>query len=317
MVPAELMRPFSTFDAHSTLAQPIVHLFLIVGIVMAAILFLVTGLVLYVSIRYKGQKGQDEPAQQFGREKLEIAWTVGPILVLVFVFIATIHAMNQSDPTPSPDQQPDLVITAHQWWWEARYTDSGVVTANEIHIPAGKRLYVRLDSADVIHDWWVPQLGPKMDAIPGHPNFLWLEADSPGSYVGTCAEYCGAEHAWMRILVIAESEASFEQWSGHQLQPAQSLAAGDPQEGAQVFRQLTCSSCHSVSSGAGGVNIGPNLAHIGSRRTLAAGRLENTPANLVKWLSNPQAIKPDSHMPNFQLTDAQVHDLAAYLETLE
>ncbi len=312
------MHSLSTLDPRSSLAAPIVHLFWIVSIVMVAILSLVTVLVLYAAVRYKRQNGQGEPVQQFGRAKLEIAWTVGPILILAFIFVATIHAMNQSAPTALSARQPDLVIIAHQWWWEARYTDTGVVAANEIHIPVGKRLYVRLESADVIHDWWVPQLGPKMDAIPGHPNFLWLEAESPGTYVGTCAEYCGAEHAWMRILVIAEAEADFEQWGSRQLQPAiQSSTTNDAQEGSKLFQQFTCSACHSVVSGATDIDIGPNLAHIAARHTLAAGRLENTPANLIKWLSNPQAIKPDSHMPNFQLTDAQVRELAAYLETLQ
>ncbi len=179
------------------LAQPISHLFLIVGIVMAAILLLVIVLVVYVSFRYRSDVANVVPRQEFGRTSLEILWTVGPVLILVFIFAATIHAMKESDPGFAANQQPDLVIVAHQWWWEARYIESGVIAANEIHLPVGKRLFVRLESADVIHDWWVPQLGRKMDAVPGHPNFLWLEADSPGFYSGTCAEYCGAEHAWM------------------------------------------------------------------------------------------------------------------------
>ncbi len=217
---------------------------------MAVILLLVTVLVLYASFRYRYIKGGGEPKQRFGNKKLEIAWTIAPILVLSFLFAATLHTMGQSDPTPSSGQQPDLVIVAHQWWWEARYIRSGAVAANEIHIPVNKLLYVRLDSADVIHDWWVPPLGRKMDAIPGHPNSMWLEADSAGSYTGTCAEYCGAEHAWMRILVIAEPEAEFNRWIAHQVQatPATSLNY-DAQEGAKLFTHLTCSTCHSTSSG--------------------------------------------------------------------
>ncbi len=312
------MNPFPTFDPHSSLAQPIVHLSAIVGIIMGLILLLVTVLVLVASIRFRRKEGHAEPPQNFGNNRLEIAWTVGPILVLAFLFVTTLHAVSQSDPTPSSGQQPDLIIIAHQWWWEARYPNSGVVAANEIHIPVGKRLYMRLESADVIHDWWVPPLGRKMDAIPGHPNDLWLEADSPGAYQGTCAEYCGAEHAWMRILVIAESEGDFEKWSTRQLQPApQTAEAENTRAGAQLFRQLTCPSCHSTTSSSTEVNIGPNLAHIASRQTLASGRFENTPANLITWLTDPQSVKPGCHMPNFQLTPEQVNELVAYMETLQ
>jgi cytochrome c oxidase subunit 2 len=312
------MQTDSSLLRDSVLAQPISHLFLVVGIVMAAILLLVTVLVLYVSFRYRSDAANVVPRQEFGRTSLEILWTVGPILVLVFIFAATIHAMKGADPGFAVNQQPDLVIVAHQWWWEARYMESGVIAANEIHLPVGKRLFVRLESADVIHDWWVPQLGRKMDAVSGHPNFLWLEADSPGFYSGTCAEYCGAEHAWMRIGVIAEAEPAFEHWAQHQLEmPSQLPAGSDAAQGSELFQQLTCGNCHTIAGSSSQGRIGPDLTHIGGRLTLAAGRFQNTPANLGRWLANPQAIKPDSHMPNFQLTDSQVRQLTAYLETLQ
>lgn len=308
--------PFAVFDQHSQLARPILHLFQIVGVIMGAILLLVTVLVLYASFRYRYKKGQGEPKQRFGDKKLEIAWTIAPLLILSFLFAATLLTMGQSDPAPF-GRQPDLVIVAHQWWWEARYGASNAVVANEIHIPVNKLLYVRLESDDVIHDWWVPPLGRKMDAIPGHPNFMWLEADSPGSYLGTCAEYCGAEHAWMRILVVAEAEAEFNRWIAQQLQDADAAPQNDEaREGAKLFMQLTCPSCHSISSGSSTPSIGPNLAHIASRQTLAAGRLENTPVNLSRWLSDPQSVKPNSYMPNFQLSSTEVAQLTSYLETL-
>jgi len=312
------MQTDSSLLRDSVLAQPISHLFLVVGIVMAAIFLLVTVLVLYVSFRYRDRAANQFPRQEFGRTSLEILWTVGPVLVLVFIFAATIHAMKGADPGFAINQQPDLVIVAHQWWWEARYVESGVIAANEIHLPVGKRLFVRLESADVIHDWWVPQLGRKMDAVPGHPNFLWLEADSPGFYSGTCAEYCGAEHAWMRIGVIAEAEPAFERWAQHQLElPSKVPTGSDAAQGSELFQQLTCGNCHAIAGTSAQGRIGPDLTHIGSRLTLAAGRFQNTPANLDRWLANPQAIKPDSHMPNFQLTDPQVRQLTAYLETLQ
>ena len=302
----------------SVLAQPISHLFLLVGIVMAAILLLVTVLVLYASFRYRHSVANKLPRQEFGRPSLEILWTVGPVVILVFIFAATIRAMKETDQGFSAKQQPDLVIVAHQWWWEARYVGSGVVAANEIHVPVGRRLFVRLESADVIHDWWVPQLGRKMDAIPGHPNFFWIEADSPGFYKGTCAEYCGAEHAWMRIGVVAEPESAFKRWAQRQLEVPLPLPTGSAAaQGAELFQQLTCGNCHTIAGTSAQGKIGPDLTHIAGRFTLAAGRFQNNPANLARWLADPQSVKPDSHMPNFQLTDSQVHQLSSYLETLQ
>ena len=306
----------SPFNPASPLAQPIAHLFLVLGIVMAAILLLVSVLVLYASFRYRQRPGTIEPQQNFGRRGLEIAWTVAPLLLLAYIFTVTVHAMHGSDPTSSPDRQPDMVVVGHQWWWEARYLNSHVVAANEIHIPVSKLLLVRLESADVIHDWWVPQLGRKMDAIPGHPNLFWLEADVPGTYLGTCSEYCGAEHAWMRIRVVAQSVSDFERWSEHQLDIPEQPLAGDAAQGARLFQQLTCANCHTISGTAASANIGPDLTHIAARQTLAAGVLENTPSNLDRWLSDPQAAKPGIHMPNFQMTSDQVRELTAYLETL-
>jgi len=306
----------SPFNPASTLAQPITHLFLVLGFVMVAILLLVTVLVLYASFRFRQRPGASQPEQNFGRTGLEIAWTVAPFLLLVYIFTVTVHTLHGADPEVSADRQPDVVIVGHQWWWEARYASSHVVASNEIHIPVGKLLLVRLESADVIHDWWVPQLGRKMDAVPGHPNHFWLEADAPGTYLGTCAEYCGAEHAWMRIRVIAQSEADFESWSEHQLEIPAQPDTGEAAQGAQLFQQLTCADCHTISGTSATANIGPNLTHLAERQTLATGRLENTPANLAQWLSDPQAVKPDVHMPNFEMTTDQVHDLTAYLETL-
>ncbi len=308
----------SPFSPASHLAQPIAHLFFIVGMVMMAILLLVTILVLYASFRFRARPEAQVPRQRFGNRRLEIAWTAAPLLLLVYIFTITVHAMHGADPEISANRQPDMVIVGHQWWWEARYLDSQALTANEIHIPAGKLLLVRLESADVIHDWWVPQLGRKMDAIPGHPNLFWLEADAPGTYLGTCAEYCGAEHAWMRIRVIAETEAAFEQWTAQQLAaPALVSTNVEVVHGAKLFQQLTCSHCHSISGATGYTNIGPDLTHVAGRATLAAGAITNTPGNVAKWLANPQAIKPESLMPNFELTAEQVRDLATYLEAMK
>jgi cytochrome c oxidase subunit 2 len=294
------------FDSISHQAQAISNLFILTLLIATVILLLVTGLVLYASFRYRSRPGDGEPRQVFGHRNLEIAWTAAPAVLLAVLAVLTLYTMRLADPAVGASAQPDVVITGHQWWWEVRYPQSGVVTANEIHLPTGQKMLAEIDSADVIHSFWVPQLGRKMDAIPGHPNHLWLEADTSGTYLGTCAEYCGTQHAWMRIRVIVQSPAEFDAWLQEQLQ-APVISEGEARQGQKIFTQKTCIVCHSRG-------IGPDLTHVGSRETLAAGVLENTPANMARWLKNPQAIKPGSYMPNFNLTDAEVKAITAYLE---
>jgi cytochrome c oxidase subunit 2 len=298
------------FSPDSPLAQPIVTLFIVMLAIGAVILLVVSALVIYASIRYRARPGdEEEPRQDFGHTKLEIGWTVAPFLLVLGLLIASVIVMAQSDPAVSGDPpQPDVIIIAHQWWWEYRYPKSGVITANELHIPTGVRLYVRVESADVIHDFWVPSLARKIDAVPGHPNHMWLEANTPGEYRGTCAEYCGAQHAWMRILVIAQTPADFEAWQQQQLQSPSIPPGSEAATGAQLFRDLPCINCHLIT------NAGPNLTHFGSRQTLGTGILDNTPENLASWLTDPQAVKPGIYMPAMNLTPDQVSALVAYLE---
>jgi len=283
--------------------------------VCGVILAIVVGLVGTSLIRFRQRPGSAEPASFFGNRKLEIIWTVGPALIVVWLFALTARAMRQSDPPA--DQEPDLVVISHQWWWEARYPKTGVVTANEIHIPAGSPWLVRLESADVIHDFWVPRLARKMDVVPGLTNHIWLEARSPGQYAGTCAEYCGAQHAWMRFLVVAESPAAFATWLREQEKPATVPATDAARSGLKIFQSMTCINCHSI----GGVSVtgsaAPNLTHLAGRQTLGAGILSNTETNMFRWLKNPQAIKPACLMPNLILTDEQAGALANYLESLQ
>ncbi len=307
----------SVFSPVSPQALSITHLTLIVGIVIMAILVLITVLVLYAVVKFRRCSGAPEPRQVFGNSRVEMAWTIGALATVTLLTVLTIRTMYRSNPSPAPGEKPNLVVIAHQWWWEARYPQSGVVTANEIHIPVGKGWLVLLKSADVDHDWWVPDLGPKMDAIPGHPNHFWIQADKAGTYLGTCAEYCGAEHAWMRIRVIAQPEAEFKAWEQHQLEVPPKPTSGAALAGSNLFDQLTCVDCHAVAGTPANADIGPDLTHVASRETLAAGRLINTPENLGKWISDPQEYKPGAHMPNFDFTKEQVQDLVAYLETLK
>jgi len=305
----------SPFNPSSPHALATAHLFTIVLWLMAAIFVLVTGLVLYIAWRYRRRPEQSEPRQVFGNTTLEIAWTVVPTLLLVLIFGLTVNTMSTVDP-PVAQEQADLRVIGHQWWWEVRYLKSGAVTANEIHLPVGRQMLVQLEATDVIHDFWVPELARKIDMIPGHPNHLWLRADHAGIYLGACAEFCGMEHAWMRFRVIAQSPAEFEAWERDQLENASSPDLPEARQGARLFQEKTCVSCHAIAGTPATARIGPDLTHVASRQMLAAERVDNTPATLAQWLAGPQALKPGSLMPNLQLTPDEVQLLVAYLETL-
>jgi cytochrome c oxidase subunit 2 len=302
----------SPFDPVSPQAAAIRDLFTSALFICTAVFVLVAALVAICIVRFRAGAGH-EPDQVEGHTRLEIAWTIAPILILIWLLFLTARAMDASDPPV--DRPPDITIIGHQWWWEAKYP-SGAVTANEIHIPTGKPLVVRLEASDVIHDFWVPELGRKIDATPGRPTSIWLEADRAGSYGGTCAEYCGVQHAWMRILVVAETPEEFSEWERHQLVPAPIPADPAAARGAVTFNSMTCVRCHAIHGPGDGARFAPDLTHFASRTTLGAGVLPNTPAFLSHWLQDPQGIKEGCHMPDAQLTDAQVGDLVAYFETL-
>jgi cytochrome c oxidase subunit II len=305
----------NALDPQSPQARAIYDLGIISTIVFVLIFVVVTGGIVYAIFRFRGREGEPDPDQFAGSERVEIIWTAIPFLIVVFLFVLTLRGMNRADPPPAPS--PDLVVTGHQFWWEADYPASGVVTANEIHIPTGKPLSVRLDSKDVLHEFWVPELARKMTTVPGQPNHIWLQADKPGVYIGTCSEFCGVQHAWMRILVVAEEPSKFEEWQRAQLQPGQAATSDIATKGLALFQTSSCMNCHAIRGVAGAdARVAPDLTHVASRRQLGAGVLENTPANMRRWLKSPQHIKPGALMPDFTLTDQQLDQLEAYLETL-
>ncbi len=281
---------------------------------MLGILTIVIGLVWYCIHTFKAKPDRPTPKPIYGNTKLEIGYTVSFFLILGVILVFSIRTMKASDPVSS--QSDTLLIVAHQWWWEIRYPGTGIVTANEIHIPIQAPEQLSLKSADVIHDFWVPELGRKMDIIPGTENHTWISADSPGTYLGSCAEYCGVEHAWMRIRVIAQTPADFAGWEAAQEAVPALPSIGLAGKGAQYFRQLSCASCHTIRGTGATARVGPDLTHVASRETLAAGRLVNTPENLAHWLHEPDVVKPGCKMPNLHLTQDQQAALVAYLETL-
>jgi cytochrome c oxidase subunit II len=301
------------FTPHSPRIQAIAGLFNGFLILAAIIFLVVAGLVTYAVVRYRARAGAADPPQTFGSRTAEVAWTAIPLLIVLALFVFTVRTMAYVDAPLDPAQPPDVQIVGHQWWWEARYLN-GAVTAHEIHIPAARRLLVQVDAADVIHDFWAPELARKMDAVPGRHGFIWLEADRPGTYAGACSEFCGQQHAWMRFQVIAESEADFSAWLAHQASaPPEPIGLGA--EGAQIFRDQKCGDCHAVSPADTAPRSGPPLTHIASRKLLG-GEIPNTPENLTRWIATPQSVKPGNRMPEPQLSAAQIGALNAYLEAM-
>jgi cytochrome c oxidase subunit II len=307
--------PGSIFNPASPEAQAISHLFVITLWICAAIFAIVAGIVCYSLVKYRWREGDVEPAQVAGNKRVEIIWTVVPFLIVLLLFGLTLQAMAHSDPPEKPGD-PDLVVVGHQWWWEIRSPKWGFTTANEIHIPVGQPISVRLDATDVLHEFWVPQLTRKMTTVPHAGNHVWMQADHAGVYEGVCSEFCGSQHAWMRFEVIADPPAQFEAWVKQQQRAAQPVT-GEAQLGRKIFHEMTCVNCHAIRGEADESNAGPDLTHVASRRYLGAGIVPNTPENLRRWLVNPHEVKPGVLMPNFKLNDEQLNDLLAYFKTLQ
>ena len=251
-----------------------------------------------------------------------LVWiTTGLWISAVPLAITLVWTMVTLAAVSGPPTHPGLVleVTGHQWWWEVTYVTQDpsqtFTTANEIHIPVGMRVLVRLHGGDVIHSFWVPQLSGKTDTIPGQTNVAWLQADQPGRYRGQCSEYCGAQHAHMGLEVVAESPASFQDWRAHQLQPAPDPQEANLQRGRALV-EYRCGLCHQVRGTRAGARSAPDLTHLASRSTIAAGVLPNNPGTLSGWIENSQHIKPGNLMPNQDLAGADLNDVVSYLETL-
>lgn len=286
-------------------------------VVAASIFLLVVGYTFYYVFKYSNKKQPETPQQEEGSERIEIILaTIATVITGVFVYL-TITSINTIQKIPD-NPKPFLEITGHQWWWEAKYPQSGVITANQIYIPTGKRILLKLTSADVVHDWWVYKLGRKMDMIPGRYNYMYMYADKPGEYLGACSEFCGVEHARMRIRVIALKPKDFKVWQQHQLQPVVSKTKDALfEKGKKLFEEKTCTNCHAINGTPYKEDIGPNLTHFGSRKRFLADMLVNNKKNLTAWITNPQKVKPGAKMPNFILSKSEIKALVTYLHNLK
>jgi cytochrome c oxidase subunit 2 len=238
------------------------------------------------------------------------------LIGLLVLSVATGRAVGSLAPPGSLT----LEVVGHQWWWEIIYEDPvparRFTTANEIHIPVGSPVRIKTRSNDVIHSFWVPNLHGKRDLIPGKPSETWLQADRPGVFRGQCAEFCGAQHANMALVVVAEPPAKFESWRAAQLQPTPPPARPLLRRGQEVFLALPCPTCHTIAGTPAGGRVGPDLSHLASRRTLAAGTLPNTRGHLAGWILDPQTQKPGNKMPAVALQSDDMEALLAYLESL-
>ena len=252
-----------------------------------------------------------------------IRWiSIGLMISAVPLAATLVWTMVTLAAIAGPPAHPGLIldVTARQWWWEVQYNSSqppdNFVTANEIHIPVGVPVLVRLHGVDVIHSFWVPKLSGKTDVIPGQTNLSWMQADRPGRYLGQCSEYCGFQHAHMQFEVIAEPQADFDQWQIRQREQASPPVTPEQTRGLALV-EYRCGLCHAVRGTDAGAISAPDLTHLMTRRTLAAGTLLNNPGNLLGWIQNPQNIKPGNLMPNQFLSAQQLSDALAYLESLK
>jgi cytochrome c oxidase subunit 2 len=322
----------SIFAPASPPAEAIRQLFALVGAITGGIFLLVEAVLIYSLIKARRRTAGDvsEPPQVYGSKPIEIAWTAAPTLV-VFVLLLVV-ARTEWEVRPGPDQKPPegskplyVTVVGRQWWWELRYTDfdgkplGGFPTANELHVPASadgtaRPVYLRLESADVCHSFWVPRLAGKTDLIPGRVNQMWFQANEPGLFLGQCAEYCGTQHAGMLLRVVAEPEADFLKWVENERKPAVDDPAG--KAGREAFLKESCVNCHAIRGTPAVGTYAPDLTHLAGRQTLASGMVPNTRENLKAWIADPQKVKNGCLMPAFGLAERELDEVVKYLGTL-
>jgi len=331
----------SSLNPKSVEAQQIDDLWILVLVLATVVFVVVEGMLVLAIVRFRRRKDDDtEPRQVHGNTPLEIAWSIAPAIILAIVAVPTLVTLFELSSPPEGDSVV-VNVTGHQWWWEFEYPDivdaqgRPLTTANELHIPAGKTTELRMTSADVIHSFWVPPLAGKRDVVPGHETFIKITPDleTAGQAIpGQCAEFCWLGHADMRMLVFVDKEADFATWAEEQTQPAMIPTGGPAASGFEIFAAI-CATCHQamVSDSEGAVEVlgeplAPDLTHFGSRTTLGANVLDNTPAHLAEWIDDPGAIKamaPELNdfdsgrilgMPDYGLDDEEIAELVALLE---
>jgi cytochrome c oxidase subunit II len=308
----------SMLDTHGSNARRIAALWWLMFGLAVVVAVVVLGLVV-AAIRHRADPGAEPdavgaPDDRRDHRFIVIGGLAVPAVVLGVVAVGTVRTTNALLTKPGA---LTIEVTGERWWWRVTYPSLGVTTANEIHVPVGTRVDVRLTSDDVIHSFWVPQLSGKVDLIPGQVNHLAVDASSPGTYLGLCAEFCGIAHALMQFQVVADPPAAFDAWVTQQRAGPAAPGAGDAATGATLLTTMACAGCHAVAGTAAQGTLGPDLSHVGSRSTLAAGTLPNTAPDMTRWLTHTQDVKPGALMPQLDLTSDEVRALVAYLEGLK
>ena len=313
----------SAIDSAGPQAQRIEHIWWIFfwtcAVVYAAVMIFFLAAIVRSRSNAVADASEETDARMTRHVSVATALSVVGLLALLVVSIragASIGTFSKNDP-----RQLEIEVTGHQWWWEVKYPNAlapyqQIVDANQIHIPINTKVLLRLDTRDVIHSLWIPNLHGKRDLIPGRVNKFWIEADKPGVYRGQCAEYCGLQHAHMSLTVVAQNPEDFAEWKSQMSSGAPTPRTPEQLRGQQVFLAAPCAKCHNVVGIDAYATLGPDLTHFRNRPTLGAGTLLNTRGNLAGWIANAPAIKPGVQMPPNELTSGEMNDLLAYLDTL-
>ncbi|HKR26232.1 MAG TPA: cytochrome c oxidase subunit II [Acidobacteriaceae bacterium] len=316
----------STYNAQGPAANRIVWLSWLMTILFLVVSVVMWLLIAWAANRRRGTLEEHEPIDVGGGQGwIALGGLAVPLVVLCVLFVLGLRLLASfpiHDPMNQHAIKPDIVVIGHQWWWEVRYVDGPTnehfTTANEIHIPANKPVMFELRSQDVIHSFWVPTLHGKVDLIPGHPNYVQIEASHPGNFAGECAVYCGEQHAHMRLLVVAQSDEDFQAWEAQQRKPADPPTTQQAQAGEQIFLGGPCSMCHQVRGTVAGGLVAPDLTHLASRQFIGADSFPNNTAYLESWITHAQSLKPGCQMPDLtQFSGVQLQELTAYLEQLK
>lgn len=299
---------------------------ILVLLITLGIFLVVGGLFVYIVIKFRRPENDDgrEPPQVYGSTNIELAWTVVPILITIVLILVTSRTIGEIQNMKMPENAVKVRLVGHQWWWEVHYPDLGIVTANEIHVPISDRdpakatpTHIQLQSADVIHSFWVPQLAGKTDVVPNKDNETWIDPYETGVYFGNCAEYCGTQHANMLLRVIVHTPEGFERWVASQKASVPETVTAIEQEGKRLFYSYSCMNCHTIGDSVAAGVFGPDLTKLMTRQTIGAGIRPLTPENLRAWVKDPQAIKVGCLMPDMQLQENEVDAVTAYLMTLK
>jgi cytochrome c oxidase subunit 2 len=305
------LNPASAISSHEA------GLYMVIFYLALGVFIIVESLLVYALIRFRKRDGDSgEPRQVHGNTRLEVIWTAIPVVLVLTLFVLTVTTANAVAAPKAADNDVHIHVVGHQWWWEFEYTDYGFKTANELHIPVGANVKIDLDSVDVIHSFWVPQMAGKTDAIPGHTNHLWLTADLPGTYHGQCVEFCGVNHANMRIRAVAESPADFKAWVTSQQAPLYEPQTPQEQAGQGYIVNQICANCHTLGENRAKNDIGPDLTHLFSRSVFAGATYDLNEANLRRWLEDTQAMKPGNDMI-VNLSSEDIDNLMAYMTKLK